>query len=131
MTRSMLSNLLILSFLLSGCLPETPSPTTTAVPTPIPKTYSFTGRVVDMEVNPIPAESVASENNSAKSDNDGWFEFPADDSKPQWLTAKSDGFISRTRAAAPDAPILFRLIPDDGKTIVIQFGGDTMFGRRF
>jgi poly-gamma-glutamate synthesis protein (capsule biosynthesis protein) len=36
-----------------------------------------------------------------------------------------------TRAAAPDTPVLFRLTPDDGQTIVIQFGGDTMFGRRF
>jgi hypothetical protein len=28
-------------------------------------------------------------------------------------------------------PVLFRLSPDDGKTTVIHFAGDTMFGRRF
>jgi poly-gamma-glutamate synthesis protein (capsule biosynthesis protein) len=43
----------------------------------------------------------------------------------------SSGFISRTRAAAPGIPVLFRLTPDDGRTLVIHFAGDTMFGRRF
>ena len=131
MTRLVLSHFLILSILLTGCSPEQPLPTVTAIPTPVPKTYSFTGRVIDMEGNPIQNASVTSRNNNTTSDNEGWFDFPAEDSRPQWLTVKSEGFISRTRAAAPDIPALFRLTPDDGKTIVIQFGGDTMFGRRF
>ncbi|MCI0553140.1 MAG: CapA family protein [Anaerolineae bacterium] len=131
MTRLVLSHLLILSIFLTGCLPEQPLPTVTAIPTPTPKTYSFIGRVIDMEGNPIQNASVTSQNSKATTNDEGWFDFPAKDSSPQWLTVKINGFISRTRAAAPDIPVLFRLTPDDGKTIVIQFGGDTMFGRRF
>ena len=131
MTRLALSHLMILSLVLMGCVPRQTIPTATVIPTPLPKTYSFKGRVIDMNGDPIQGASVTSQNNNVKSDNEGWFDFPAEDSSPEWLEVKSDGYISRTRAAAPDSPVLFRLTPDDGKTIVIQFGGDTMFGRRF
>ena len=50
---------------------------------------------------------------------------------PQWIKVTASGFISRTWAASPEQPVLFRLSADDGKTIVIHFAGDTMFGRRF
>ena len=132
MTRLVLSYFLILSLMLPGCsyMFEQPLPTATAIPSPEPQKYSFTGRVVDMDGNPIKGASVISQNGNAISDDAGWFDLPSE-STPQWLTAKSDGFISLTRAAAPDVPVLFRLTPDDGKTIVVQFGGDTMFGRRF
>jgi hypothetical protein len=133
MNRLMLSHVLILSILVTGCSPQQPLPTVTAIPTPtpVPKTYNFIGRVIDMEGNPIQNANVTSQNSNTTSDNEGWFDFPAEDSSPQWLTVKTEGFISRTRAAAPNIPVLFRLTPDDGKTIVIHFGGDTMFGRRF
>jgi poly-gamma-glutamate capsule biosynthesis protein CapA/YwtB (metallophosphatase superfamily) len=132
MIRSIFLLLLIGFLFLSGCsnLTEQSLPTATVIPTPVPPKYSFTGRVVDMGGNPILGASVSSQTNHTTSNNDGWFELPSE-GIPEWITAKSDGFISRTRAAAPSIPMLFRLTPDDGKTIVIQFGGDTMFGRRF
>jgi poly-gamma-glutamate capsule biosynthesis protein CapA/YwtB (metallophosphatase superfamily) len=132
MSRSIFSVLLILSLFLTGCsnVADQSTPTATASPTPQPPKYSFTGRVIDMDGNPIAGASVNSQTDHTTSKNDGWFDLPSQ-GMPEWLTAKSDGFISRTRAGSPDTPILFRLTPDDGKTIVIQFGGDTMFGRRF
>jgi poly-gamma-glutamate synthesis protein (capsule biosynthesis protein) len=128
----MFSLLLVLPLFLPGCsnFADQAIPTATAIPTPEPPKYSFTGRVIDMDGNPIAGASVNSQANHTTSKNDGWFDLPSQ-GMPEWLTAESDGFISRTRAASPSTPILFRLTPDDGKTIVIQFGGDTMFGRRF
>jgi poly-gamma-glutamate capsule biosynthesis protein CapA/YwtB (metallophosphatase superfamily) len=132
MRRLIFSLLLILSLFLSGCsnLTEPSLPTAIPTPEPSPQKYSFTGRVVDMNGNPIEGASVNSQTSHTTSNHDGWFDLQSE-GIPEWITAKSDGFISRTRAAAPNIPILFRLTPDDGKTIVIQFGGDTMFGRRF
>jgi len=132
MIRLAFSRLLILSLFLSGCsaLSRQSIPTATAVPTPLPPKYNFTGRVVGTDGNPIEGATVNSQTNQTTSNDDGWFDLPSR-GLPEWITAKSDGFVSRTRAASPSTPILFRLTPDDGKTIVIQFGGDTMFGRRF
>ena len=147
MTRSHFSILLILALFLSGCssLPaptETsePPPVSTAAPlslstvTPNPdqqtRTIDFTGRVIDMDGKPIRDAQVESRDNSAKSDSNGWFALSSDGT-PAWIKVTADGFISRTRAALPGSPVLFRLTPDDGKTMVIHFGGDTMFGRRF
>jgi len=132
MIRSIFLVLLIGFLFLSSCsnLAEPSVPTATVIPTPAPPKYNFTGRVVDMDGNPIQDAGVSSQTNQTTSNNDGWFELPSE-GKPEWITAKRDGFISHTRAAAPSLPVLFRLTPDDGKTIVIQFGGDTMFGRRF
>ncbi|MCI0554055.1 MAG: CapA family protein, partial [Anaerolineae bacterium] len=90
----------------------------------------FIGRVVDIDGIPIPGAAVESTNNTTVSETDGWFRFPSE-GLPQWIKVTSSGFISRTRAAAPGIPVLFRLTPDDGKTMVIHFAGDTMFGRRF
>jgi poly-gamma-glutamate synthesis protein (capsule biosynthesis protein) len=83
-----------------------------------------------MDGNPLSNAEVQSLSSATTSDEDGWFELPSEGT-PQWLTVRHEGFISRTRAAAPGAPMLFRLSRDDGQTIVIQFAGDTMFGRRF
>jgi poly-gamma-glutamate synthesis protein (capsule biosynthesis protein) len=132
MIRVVFSLLLILSLFLPGCSNPTDQslPTATTIATPPPQKYSFTGRVIDMDGNPIEGASVNSQTNHTTSNNDGWFELPSK-GVTEWVTAKSDRFISRTRVASPSTPILFRLTPDDGKTIVIQFGGDTMFGRRF
>jgi poly-gamma-glutamate capsule biosynthesis protein CapA/YwtB (metallophosphatase superfamily) len=132
MIRLAFSRLLILSLFLSGCsaLSRQSIPTATAVPTPLPPKYNFTGRVVGMDGNPIEGATVNSQTNHTTSNQDGWFDLPSR-GLPVWITAKCVGFVSRTRAASPSTPILFRLTPDDVKTIVIQFGGDTMFGRRF
>jgi len=133
MTRLTFSLLLISALLLSGCsyLPGRALPTATPTSEPPPPKLNFTGRVVDMDGNPMQGASIESQNSNTTSDADGWFDLSSENSSPQWITVKSDGFLSRTRAAAPGIPALFRLTPDDGKTIVIQFGGDTMFGRRF
>jgi hypothetical protein len=132
MIRLSFSLLLILSLFLPGCsnLTEQSIPTATAIPTPLPPKYNFTGRVVDMDGNPIEGASVNSQTSYTTSNSDGWFDLPSEGT-PEWITAKRDGFISRTRAASPSTPVLFRLTPDDGKTILIHFAGDTMFGRRF
>jgi poly-gamma-glutamate capsule biosynthesis protein CapA/YwtB (metallophosphatase superfamily) len=151
-TRSILSPFLILAVFLSGCsrLPGPPQPIENATPSPVVERQSFSrlirelvtqlqqdqvnedfvGRVVDMDGIPIEAASVESQNNTTMSNKDGWFRLPAQ-GLPQWIKVTSPGFISRTRAAAPETPVLFRLTPDDGKTVVIHFAGDTMFGRRF
>jgi len=131
MTRPAFSLLFILALFLSSCLYlPTAVPTATTTLAPTPQKFSITGRVVDMEGNPLQGANVASQNSNTISDHDGWFDLQSENT-PQWITVKSDGFISRVRAAVPGAPVLFRLTPDDGKTITIQFGGDTMFGRRF
>ena len=136
MLRPVFSLALILVLFLSGCsqLPgfAAPTATPTFIPTPVPtpEKFSITGRVVDMDGNPIWGASVISQGSNTASDPDGWFDLPSENN-PEWITVKSDGYISRTRAGAPGLPVLFRLTPDDGKTIVIHFGGDTMFGRRF
>ena len=124
---------LILVFsIISACAP-TPQPTPqtpTPVPTPTAIVENIVGRVVDMDGAPVRGASVSSETASATSDNDGWFTLSGA-GHPQWVTIEQTGYITRVRAAAPGTPVLFRLSPDDGKTIVIQFAGDTMFGRRF
>jgi hypothetical protein len=138
---------LILVILFSGCSSFSPGPNPT--PSPIASRQSFfnliprpnsqqqedgsqdlVGRVVDMDGNPIQGATLESLKNTAVSDKDGWFRLPSQE-LPQWIKATSLGFISRTRAAAPGIPVLFRLTPDDGRTIVLHFAGDTMFGRRF
>src|ERR1044071_1758875 len=62
MTRLIFSLLVILSLFLSGCsnFSEPSLPTTIPTPEPSPQKYSFTGRVVDMNGNPIPGASVNS-----------------------------------------------------------------------
>jgi poly-gamma-glutamate synthesis protein (capsule biosynthesis protein) len=90
----------------------------------------FVGRVIDMDGKPVPGATLNAEASTATSDQDGWFTLPSQ-GLPQWITVTHAEFISRTRAAIPGRPILFRLTPDDGKTTVLHFVGDTMFGRRF
>jgi hypothetical protein len=121
---------LILFLVSCSSFVQPPAPTAAPVPSPAPQIPGFTGRIVDVDGNPISGANVQSLNNNTTSDEQGWFELPSAGTA-QWITVKSGGFISRTRAAAPGIPVLFRLSPDDGKTTVILFGGDTMFGRRF
>jgi hypothetical protein len=143
MTRLVLSSLLVF-ILLSGCSPipffsnPTPSPVleplslSTVTPSSDQQVpvKDFIGRVVDINGTAIQGAQIETRGNMALSDKDGWFRF-AGEGIPQWVKVTASGFISRTRAAAPGIPVLFRLTPDDGKTIVIHFAGDTMFARRF
>src|SRR5215510_9167902 len=147
MNRSCISLFVTMTLFLSGCLRSSASPqsenvtprpaaqlsTVTPHPNIQPGQLSdgdFVGRVIDENGIPIPGASVESMNNTMTSESDGSFRFPSQ-GHPQWIKVTSPGFISRTRAAAPGIPVLFRLTPDDGKTMVIHFAGDTMFGRRF
>jgi capsule synthesis protein PGA_cap len=118
---------------LSACTPlSNPSiitPTATILTNP-PASKDFLGRVVDISGAPISGANVSTDTGSSLSDDLGWFHL-ASTGIPQWITVTKTGFIARTRAAEPGVPVLLRISPDDGKTIVINFGGDTMFGRRF
>ena len=148
MTRSTFRFLTILAIVLSGCS-NLPAPTqsqnkptpgailgsssiSTLTPSPAQQSLGedFLGRVVDMDGKPIAGAQIESLNNTTTSDKEGWFQFPSA-GLSQWIKVTSPGFISRTRAAAPGVPVLFRLSLDDGKTVVLHFAGDTMFGRRF
>src|SRR4029079_14513226 len=80
----------------------------------------FVGLVVDMDGKPIGGAHVESFHDTTTTGKDGLFQFPSV-GLPQWIKVTSPGFISRTRAASPGVPVLFRLTPDDGKTTVIHF----------
>src|SRR6185436_9986353 len=145
MSRRRLTLLVVAAVFLSSCLlsaQPTPTPNRAGVPAIVTVTpgaflieqdesnAEFVGRVIDMEGNPIQGATLKSQNNTTTSDSEGWFKLPSQ-GVPEWISVNSSGFISRTRAASPSSPVLFRLTPDDGKTIVFHFVGDTMFGRRF
>ncbi len=129
---------LLIVVLLSGCAAPAPIQVPTAVvpqvvPTATVQThpYKVSGKVLDFDGQPIAGAVVLSyDNDSAHTAADGSFSIYVSQS-PIWLRVEAAGYISRTRAAAAGEPLLFRLSPDDGKTIVINFGGDTMMGRRF
>lgn len=95
-----------------------------------PDILPLTGRVVDLDGHPLAGARIDSDSNSVTSASDGSFSIPGVGS-PQWVRVTLDGYITRTRAVAPAEPTLFRLSPDDGRTVVLQFAGDVMFGRRF
>src|ERR1043165_7012633 len=146
MTRLISICVLVLALCLSSCsstfelpsLQNTPVPSagvnlqslSTVTPGPNQIRKDFSGRVIDMDGTPIANAYIESLNVKATSDKEGWFRLPGQ-GLPDWIRVTATGFISRTRAALPGVPVLFRLSPDDGETVVIQFGGDTMFGRRF
>jgi len=120
---------------LSACTPSlianvTSVPTTSTASNQF-VSKDFLGRVIDINGSPISEARVSTEAGSSLSDSQGWFHLASTNENPQWITVTKTGFITRTRAAEPDVPVLFRISPDDGKTIVLNFGGDTMFGRRF
>ena len=95
-----------------------------------PDLQPLTGRVVDLDGYPLANARIDSDSNSVMSAADGSFSLPGIGS-PQWVRVTLDGYITRTRAVAPNQPTIFRLSPDDGRTVVLQFTGDVMFGRRF
>jgi poly-gamma-glutamate synthesis protein (capsule biosynthesis protein) len=93
--------------------------------------HQIKGRVVSLEGKPVPNALITISSGQAKSDRNGWFTIPTIQITPQWVRVKHTRFISRTRAAEPNTPVLIRLTPNDGKTVAIHFTGDVMFGRRF
>jgi len=91
----------------------------------------ITGRVISLTGLPIQGAEVSTSASQTTSNPSGWFEIPASSASVQWVMVKHPDYLSRTRAAQVGEPVLFRLTPDDGQTIAITFGGDTMFGRRY
>lgn len=91
----------------------------------------ITGRVISLTGLPIQGAKVSTSAGQATSNATGWFEIPASSASVQWVKVKHPNYLSRTRAAQAGEPVLFRLTPDDGQTVAIHFGGDTMFGRRY
>ncbi len=91
----------------------------------------ITGRVISLTGLPIQGAEVSTSVGKATSNATGWFEIPASSAPVQWVRVKHPDYLSRTRAAQAGEPVLFRLTPDDGQTVAIHFGGDTMFGRRY
>jgi len=91
----------------------------------------ITGRVISLTGLPIQGAEVSTSAGQATSNATGWFEIPASSASVQWVRVKHPNYLSRTRAAQAGEPVLFRLTSDDGQTVAIHFGGDTMFGRRY
>lgn len=132
MTRVPVHKSLILLLILSAC--STAQPSQAAIPASPDQGQAihseFVGRVVDDQGLPLKQANVKIGSTVALTDDQGWFHVPSSDTA-QWLTIYKPGYITRTRAAAPGIPVLIRVSRDDGKTIVLKFTGDVMFGRRF
>jgi hypothetical protein len=134
--------ILLSLILLTACGPGVPEAVPPALSTPpalsisptpsvsLNSLHTIKGRVISLDGKPVSGASVFTSDGETTTDNDGWFQIPAG-RVSQWVTVRHPNFLSRTRAAAPDSPVLVRLTPDDGETISIHFVGDTMFGRRF
>jgi poly-gamma-glutamate synthesis protein (capsule biosynthesis protein) len=90
----------------------------------------FQGKVINLDGEAIAGAIVWTNDQQVTTDNEGNFSLPASENAG-WISVQHPDYLSRTRAAAQEVPVLFRLTPDDGKTISIHFVGDTMFGRRF
>jgi|GEM_PF-600548 len=91
---------------------------------------SISGRVIDLDGKPISGALVTSQYGNGTTDGKGWFNITAH-KNAQWVTVTHENYLSRTRAASPHKAVLFRLTANNGETISLQFGGDTMMGRRF
>jgi len=131
--KAIIQVIIIITFIISACAPSpnlsTQAPTITAIIDSI-NAVDISGRVVDINGLPVPDANISTDKSRALSDDQGWFHI-ASTGIPQWVTITKQGYISRTRAAEPGVPVLIRISPDDGKTIVLKFAGDVMFGRRF
>jgi hypothetical protein len=90
----------------------------------------LSGRVLDLEGNPIAGAVVESASRSTHTAADGVFRLSVP-TGPSWLNARAPGFLSALRPVLPGRSAVVRLSPDDGHTVVIRAGGDVMAGRRF
>lgn len=128
MVRSVIQYCLVIVLLLSAC---SPANTSTSAPLPSFNNHEeLLGRVVDDNGAPVAQANIKTNSDVVLTDADGWFHIPSK-VYTQWVTVYKSGFISRTRAATPGMPVLIRVSADDGKTLVLKFTGDVMFGRRF
>lgn len=88
------------------------------------------GRVVSDKGIPLGSVQLTAADRTTRSRPDGTFQLQLPP-HPVWLAAKSRGYLSSLRPAQAGDPIVVRLSPDDGATVVIHAGGDVMAGRRF
>lgn len=90
---------------------------------------TLTGVVVTSTGRGVPgAEVLGPAGESVRTDHEGRFRL---DSGPGWVTARSEGFLPRSRAAVLGDDIVIRLAGTTDDTVSLAFGGDVMFGRRF
>ncbi|MEE2752004.1 MAG: CapA family protein [Myxococcota bacterium] len=115
---------MLLTLFLLGCPAINPPDAECFVPSAVQ------GVVLDMEGNAIPDARVVTDAGETTTDADGGFTSPAGEGN-RWVMAEKEGYISRTRPAAPGERVLLRLSPDDGDTFTLVFGGDSMFTRRY
>lgn len=116
--------------ILGACGPATSaSPRDTAAPPTAVSTH-LRGLVLDLDGKPVAGATVSTRTAGGSTGADGWFELDTG-GVGAWVTVRHPAFISRTRAVRPGNPGLFRLTPQDGKTVALLFTGDVMFGRRF
>lgn len=88
------------------------------------------GCVIGLAGEPVAGALVRAGEAETQSGPDGCFAIDAAGAAA-WVTVDHPGYLPRTRAGGPGAPVLLRLTPDDGETVSLHFVGDTMFGRRF
>lgn len=88
------------------------------------------GRVVDLQGRPLRGVSITVNQRRTRTGGDGGFRLrlPA---HPAWLEAQAVGYLRLLRPVVTGRPLLLRLSPDDGQTLVIRAAGDVMAGRRF
>lgn len=133
MSRASIQKCLIFILIISACAPALPPsepPIDTPAGTEVLQNSELLGRVVDDTGIPVSKANIKINTTVVLTDDNGWFHAPSDGFS-QWVTVYKLGYLPRTRAASPDVPVLIRVSPDDGKTIVLKFTGDVMFGRRF
>jgi len=88
------------------------------------------GRVLDLQGRPLRGVAVEVAQRRTRSGVDGGFRI-AVPPEPAWLQARLAGYLPALRPVLPGRPLLLRLSPDDGQTLVIRAAGDVMAGRRF
>lgn len=86
------------------------------------------GRVVDETGRPVAGAVVTVGPRRVRTDGAGWFTVPAQ--RPALGTVTAPGHTSRTLALSPAGVGDVELSRRSG-TVVLRFGGDVMFGRRF
>ena len=106
-----------------------------ACPGPDPEEACFApastwGEVVDMEGDPIPDARVVTDAGETRTDAAGRF-LTSEGNGNRWVRVEAEGYLSRTRPTRPGDHVLVRLSEDDGQTLTLTVGGDTMFARRY
>jgi poly-gamma-glutamate capsule biosynthesis protein CapA/YwtB (metallophosphatase superfamily) len=87
------------------------------------------GRVVDEHHQPVPDAAVVASGVTAHTDSRGWFAVPV--SRPALARVEAPGHTPRVVALDPRGAGDVELTSHPERTVVMRFGGDVMFGRRF